>query len=107
MLAFANIAVGNTAGPSAIDGREIFLNPQKGNCAACHAVPGEPSPHDKSRMGPALAGIKERFPERTKLRAAIRDLSETVPNTIMPPYGKHRILSDAEIDALVRYLESR
>jgi cytochrome c5 len=29
-----------------------------------------------------------------------------VPNTIMPPYGKNRILSDDEIDALVIYLET-
>ena len=102
------ITVGSVAAqPSAIDGRDIFLNARKGNSAACHAPPGEPSPQDKSRMGPALTGIKERFPELTKLRAVIWDLSETVPNTVMPPYGKHRILNEAEIDAVVRYLETR
>ena len=106
-LVFANNVGGVGAQPNAIDGREIFLNARNGNCAACHALPGEAKPQDKLRMGPDLAGIKERFPDRTILRAAIWDLSETVPNTVMPPYGKHRILTEVEIDAVVRYLEAR
>ena len=105
-LAFATIVCGVTAQPNAIDGRAIFLDARKGNCAACHPLPAEVSPRDKSRVGPTLTGIKDRYTDRAKLRAAVWDLSETVPNTVMPPYGKHRILTEAEIDAVVRYLEA-
>ena len=54
---------------------------------------------------PDLFAITERIPDRTKLRARIWDMSEANPNTVMPPYGKHRILIEAEIDAVVHYLE--
>lgn len=91
----------------AIDGREIFMNPGKGNCNGCHPVPGTPSRIDTSRVGPDLFAITERIPDRTKLRARIWDMSEANPNTVMPPYGKHRILTEAEIDAVAHYLEKR
>lgn len=87
-------------------GRAIFLDERKGNCAACHKAPNDAAIKTKSTIGMALEAVKARYPERAKLRDAIWDLSKTVPNTIMPPYGKNRILSDNEIDALVAYLET-
>ena len=89
-----------------LDGRELFLDPRKGNCVACHQVPGVPSVKGKFRIGPELEGVKQRFPDRSQLRATIWDLSDSQPNTLMPPYGKHRILTETEIDAVVRYLET-
>jgi L-cysteine S-thiosulfotransferase len=56
-------------------------------------------------MGPPLSEIRERYPDMAKLRAIIWDLGSTVPGTIMPPYGRHRILTDAEIDAVVGYIK--
>jgi len=88
------------------DGRELFTDARKGNCAACHQDSGSSPITSKSRIGPDLAGIKGRYPDRAQLRAAIWDLSDKLPNTIMPPYGKHRILTGTEIDAVVRYLET-
>ena len=32
------------------------------------------------------------------------DPGATNPNTRMPPFGKHQIISDGEIDAIVEYL---
>jgi L-cysteine S-thiosulfotransferase len=87
-------------------GRAIFLDERKGNCAACHKVPNDEAIKTQSKIGMALEAVKARYPDRAKLREAIWDLSKTVPNTIMPPYGKNRILSDDEIDALVIYLET-
>jgi L-cysteine S-thiosulfotransferase len=87
-------------------GRAIFLDERKGNCAACHKAPNDAAIKTKSTIGMALEAVKARYPDRAKLRDAIWDLSKTVPNTIMPPYGKNRILSDDEIDALVTYLET-
>jgi L-cysteine S-thiosulfotransferase len=87
-------------------GRAIFLDERKGNCAACHKVPNDETVKTQSKIGMALEAVKARYPDRAKLRDAIWDLSKTMPNTIMPPYGKNRILSDDEIDALVIYLET-
>jgi L-cysteine S-thiosulfotransferase len=94
------------APPPPINGREIFIDERKGNCAACHKVPNDTAIASQSNIGPALQAVKARFPDRAKLREAIWDYSKLKPTTIMPPYGKHRILTDAEIDALVIYLES-
>ncbi len=87
-------------------GRELFLDSRKGNCAACHQAPGDTSITSKSRIGPELVSMKQRYTDRALLRAAIWNLSEKIPGTIMPPYGKHRILTETEIDAVVRYLET-
>ena len=57
-----------------------------------------------------MESIKQKYPaptDRARLREAIWNMSKTKPDTIMPPYGKHRILSESEIDAVVEYLEKR
>ncbi len=92
--------------PSISNGRAIFLDERKGNCAACHKVPNDAAIKSASSIGAPLEAIKARYPDRAKLRDVIWDFSKINPNTIMPPYGKHRILSSDEIDALVIYLES-
>ncbi len=94
------------ATPTILNGRALFLDERKGNCAACHKVPNDAAIKSASSIGGPLEAIKARYPDRTKLRDVVWDLSKTIPNTIMPPYGKHRILSIEEIDALVIYLES-
>ena len=48
--------------------------------------------------------MKARFPDRAKLRTQIWDAQVNNPGTRMPPFGKHKILSDKEIDAIVDYL---
>ena len=92
-----------------LDGRALFIDERKGNCGACHKTPTDASLKSVSNIGPSLETIKQKYPsaaDRMRLRNAIWDLSKTTPNTIMPPYGKHRILSNAEIDAIVIYLET-
>ena len=104
-LVLASFFCSVSAQTTKFDGRQLFLDPRKGNCAACHPISGDSST-GKGRIGPDLAGVKGRYPDRTQLRAAVWDLSATLPNTIMPPYGKHRVLTEIEIDAVVQYLES-
>lgn len=91
------------------DGRALFIAERKGNCGACHKTPTDTSRKGVSNIGPPLESIKQKYPapaDRARLRDAIRDLGKIVPATIMPPYGKHRILTEAEIDAIVTYLET-
>ena len=105
-LIVASALGGAAAQNAAVDGRTLFQDARKGNCVACHQIPGGIASTGKPNVGPELAEIKKRYPDRVQLRASIWDLSEKLTNTIMPPYGKHRILTEAEIDAVVRYLET-
>ncbi len=97
-----------TAGtPSDISaGRALFVDARKGNCASCHRVPGDTAVKSVASVGPAIENIKARFPDRQVLLRLVWDASQMFPNTVMPPYGRHRILTDQEIDAIVAYMET-
>jgi L-cysteine S-thiosulfotransferase len=82
-------------------GKEIAFDRKKGNCLACHAIAGGDSPGD---IGPPLAGIKDRYPDKAKLRAQIYDSTVANPHTVMPPYGRNRILTEPEIDKIVEFV---
>lgn len=84
-------------------GKEIAFDRKLGNCLACHAIAGGSTPGD---LGPALAGMQKRFPDKAKLRALIADSKRFNPDTRMPPFGTHKILSDKEIDQVVEFLYS-
>lgn len=92
--------------PASPDGRALFTNPAKGNCAACHKVPNDGAIKAESTIGPPLENIRAKFPERARLIDVIADQARFNPNTIMPPYGRHRILTAAEIDAVAAFVES-
>ena len=72
-----------------------------GNCLACHAIAGGESP---GNMGPPLVGIKLRFPDREKLRRQIHDATEFNPISAMPPFGRHGILTEEEIELVMDFL---
>ena len=82
-------------------GKEVAVDRRKGNCLACHMMGDGVSPGD---IGPPLIAMKARFPDRAKLRTQIWDAQVANPGTRMPPFGKHKALSEAEIDAIVDYL---
>lgn len=84
-------------------GKKLAMTRSKGNCLACHAFDDGELP---GTMGPPLMMMKQRFPDRDALRAQIRDPSARNPNTAMPPFGRHRILSDEEIDLIVDYIHT-
>ena len=97
------------AQPTAQSGRMLFTDERKGNCIACHKTPSDASLKGASNIGPSLDAIKQKYPspsDRVRLKAEIGDLRDKNPSTIMPPYGKHHILTEAEIDAIVAYLET-
>ena len=90
-----------TASADAAKGKEIAWDRKKGNCLACHMMPGGVSPGD---IGPPLVAMKARFPDRKKLFNQIYDASSVNASTRMPPFGKHKALSNADIDHIVDYL---
>jgi len=84
-----------------MSGKEIAFERSKGNCLACHAMDDGTMP---GNIGPPLIVMKARFPDRAVLKAQVWDATVKNPISIMPPFGKHQILSDAEIEKILDYL---
>ena len=82
-------------------GKDVAFDRKKGNCLACHAMDDGTLP---GNIAPPLVSMKLRYPDKEKLRAQIWDATVRNPNTIMPPFGRHRILSEQEIDEVVEYV---
>ncbi len=85
------------------EGKALAVDRKKGNCLSCHIMgDGEmPGTH-----GPPLIFMKQRFPDKKKLRARIWDATAANPNTMMPPFGRHGILTDEEIDKITEYVST-
>ena len=82
-------------------GKELAFERRKGNCLACHIIEGGEL---AGNYGPPLLMMKLRFPDREVLRAQIWDASVRMPSTRMPPFGRHRILTEDEIDLVVDFI---
>ena len=76
----------------------------KGNCLACHAMPSDANAVTSANIGPPLVAMRARFPDREQLRRQVWDAGLINPDTVMPPFGKHEILTAEEIDLIVDYL---
>ena len=87
---------------SAIErGKKVAFDRSAGNCLACHLIEGGEAP---GNIGPPLVAMKARFPDAEKLRNIVWDITQTRPEAMMPPFGKHKIISEQEIDDIVTYL---
>lgn len=84
-------------------GKKIAFDRKKGNCLACHQIDDGQLP---GNIGPPLVGMQARFPDKQKLRQQIWDATKANPNTMMPPFGRYHILTNAEIDKVVEYIYS-
>lgn len=84
-------------------GKAIAFDRAKGNCLACHRIEGGESP---GNIAPPLMAMKARYPNRSVLRAQIFDPTARNPLTSMPPFGKHRILSEVELEQVVDFIWS-
>ncbi len=84
------------------EGKKLAFSRSKGNCLACHAIKGGSMP---GNIGPALVAMKLRYPDKQKLVKKIWGVPElTIPNSIMPPFGRHGILTDSEINTITDYI---
>lgn len=96
-------AAQSTPSPDAL---ALFTRADKGRCIACHQLPAGSGPATRADLGPALEGQRMRSLGREKLRAVIEDPMRANPGTVMPPYGRHRILDAGEINKLVEFLHA-
>jgi len=85
------------------EGKSVFLSKKRGNCITCHQI-NDPDATQAGNQGPPMIAMKQRFPDKRILRAQIWDATRNNPLSIMPPLGKHWILSEEEIDAVVEYV---
>ncbi len=103
-ILFLSLSLGTSA--SAQDGKTLFQT----NCAACHAV------HKKS-TGPALTGVEDRWPDKAKLHAWIKNNASVLKsgdkyaNDLYLEYNKTAMnlfpnITDKEIDAILGYIKS-
>jgi cytochrome c551/c552 len=87
------------------DGKKLF----KANCASCHYT------SDAKLVGPGLKGVEQRWPDKAKLYAWIRNSQEFLKtgdpyaNKLYLEYNKAQMtafpdLTDAEIDAILAYI---
>jgi sulfur-oxidizing protein SoxX len=85
------------------EGKKLAFSRKKGNCLACHAIVDGTL---AGNGGPPLIAMKARFPDIDVLKAQIWDATERNPNSIMPPFGRHGILSQGEIAKIAAYVHT-
>jgi sulfur-oxidizing protein SoxX len=100
--AFASIGAAQ-AQSAAAEGQKLAFDRSKGNCLTCHAIKGGNLP---GSIGPELIDIKSKYPNRADLVAIITDETLRNPLTVMPPFGRNRILTEKEIEAVVDFLQT-
>ena len=91
----------SAASAAPADGQKLAFDRGKGNCLTCHEIKGGPAP---GNLGPPLADMKARFPDRKELIAIISDETKRNPLTVMPPFKRNLILNDKEIEEIVDFL---
>jgi len=91
-------------GSSPIDeGRALAFSRKKGNCLACHEIKSGTA---HGNIAPPLVNMKSRYPNKEDLRKQIWNPLARNPETSMPPFGRHEILSKSEIDKVVEFIWS-
>lgn len=83
-------------------GQKIAFDRGKGNCLTCHDIKGGDLP---GTIGPQLKDLKSRY-DRNELIAIVTDETKRNPQTVMPPFGRNRILTEQEINAVVDFLQT-
>lgn len=101
IASFSPANAAETAASPIEKGKAVSFDRKKGNCLACHAMDDGSLP---GNIGPPLVSMKLRYPEKAKLRAQIWDATVRNPNSIMPPFGRHQMLSEEEIDWITEYV---
>jgi sulfur-oxidizing protein SoxX len=84
------------------EGQKLAFDRGKGNCLTCHDIKGGDLP---GTIGPQLKDLKARY-DRNELIAIVTDETKRNPQTVMPPFGRNRILTEQEIDAVVDFLQT-
>jgi len=85
------------------EARAMAFDRNKGNCLACHMIAGGEMP---GLVAPPLMMMKQRFPDREVLKEQIWDATIRNPESVMPPYGRHGVFTEEELEMVVNYIHS-
>ena len=84
-------------------GKQLAQTRNRGNCLACHVIPGGSQPGtrglDLSHFGSSGRSDAEAY-------AMVYDMRTINPETLMPPFGTNDILNEQELRDVVAYLLS-
>lgn len=106
IVAFFSVLISPVAlsdGAALEEGKKITFDRKLGNCLACHVIPEGTM---GGTIGPPLIAMSARYPDKAVLRAQIFDATANNPKSIMPPFGKHGVLSDKQIDLITDFIHS-
>ena len=103
LLALCGALTPARAQSSVAEGQKLAFDRAKGNCLTCHVIKGGDLP---GTIGPELVDIKSKYPNRDDLVAIVSDETKRNPLTVMPPFGRNRILTEKEISAVVDFLQT-
>ncbi len=85
----------------------LAIDRDKGNCIACHTFNVTPWPKSlpvAGNIAPPLVAMEPRFPDIGQLRRQVADAPALNPRTTMPPYLRHELLTEAEIERILQFL---
>ena len=87
----------------AAKGKQIAQARNRGNCLACHVMPGGSQPGSR---GPDLSHFGSSGRSEAEAYAMVYDMRTINPETLMPPIGTNDILTDQELRDVVAFLLS-
>ncbi|MEQ1668823.1 MAG: sulfur oxidation c-type cytochrome SoxX [Sulfuriferula sp.] len=103
-IGMISVASAADAAKPEMTGKQLAYDRSMGNCLACHAMPTQADAESPGTIGPPLIAMKARYPDKAKLRAQIWNSADSNANTVMPPFGKNKILTEAEIDKVTDFI---
>lgn len=96
LILFSNAA--SALSKKEIQGKKLALQ----FCQACHHYEGT---EQAGTVAPPLLKMKSRFPDRKKLYTIIYDPIKVLkPHTMMPPFGRNKLMDKTEINLLIDFL---
>lgn len=84
-------------------GKQVAFARNRGNCLACHVMPGGSQPGSR---GPDLSHYGSSGRSEAETYAMVYDMRTINPETLMPPIGTNDILTDQELRDVVAFLLS-
>jgi len=88
---------------NAAKGKQIAQARNRGNCLACHVMPGGSQPGSR---GPDLSHFGSTGRSAAEAYAMVWDMRTVNPETLMPPFGTNEILTDQDLRDVVAFLLS-
>ena len=93
-----------SAQSAAAEGQKLAFDRSKGNCLTCHVIKGGDLPGTHRARSSSTS--RANTPIATNSSPSSIDETKRNPLTVMPPFGRNRILTEKEINAVVDFLQT-